>query len=54
MAKENNEQMPDFDSLDDRIIQETPRGPFIGVKTNLDPKDPEQYNPYKQESESRD
>lgn len=39
-------KMPDFNKLDDRFIQETPRGPFIGAKTNLDPENPEEYNPY--------
>ncbi|MEW9667465.1 hypothetical protein [Ammoniphilus sp. 3BR4] len=39
-------QLPDFDQLNDRIIQKTPAGPFIGAKTNLDPEDPEEFNPY--------
>lgn len=48
MDKNKTEEMPDFNSLDDRIIAEAPSGPFIGIKTNLDPEHPEMYNPYRQ------
>jgi hypothetical protein len=39
-------QMPDFDSLDDRIIAKEPNTPMIVIKTNLDPKDSTIDNPY--------
>lgn len=29
---------PDFQELEDRIIAPAPKGPFIGIKTNLDEK----------------
>ncbi|MFD2442966.1 hypothetical protein ACFSO7_03120 [Bacillus sp. CGMCC 1.16607] len=44
MDKKNS--MPDFDSLDDRIIAEQPNQPMLVIKTNLDPKDPTENNPY--------
>ncbi|WP_164984844.1 hypothetical protein [Ammoniphilus sp. CFH 90114] len=51
--REEKKEMPDFNELTDRIIQETPKGPFIGVKTNLDPEDPEKFNPYRPGEEAR-
>lgn len=48
MKKENQKrELPDFDRLSDRVIQETPSGPFIGAKTNLDPENTEEFNPYR-------
>lgn len=29
---------PDFQELVDRVIAPAPKGPFIGIKTNLDEK----------------
>lgn len=46
MDKKKQNQMPDFDSLDDRIIAEPPSGPMLVIKTNLDPKDSTVDNPY--------
>ncbi len=50
MDKDKTPELPDFDSLDDRLIAKAPSGPFIGIKTNLDPEDPEKYNPYNKQS----
>lgn len=46
MDKKKLNQMPDFDSLDDRIIAEPPSEPMLVIKTNLDPKDSTVDNPY--------
>jgi hypothetical protein len=46
MDKKKQKQMPDFDSLDDRIIAEPPSEPMLVIKTNLDPKDSTVDNPY--------
>lgn len=48
MTENREEKMPDFKQLSDRVIAEAPPGPFIGMRTNLDPENPEEYNPYKQ------
>ncbi len=45
--KDFEKKMPRFDQLTDRVIAQAPPGPFIGAKTNLDPENPEAYNPYK-------
>lgn len=29
-------KLPDFDHLNDRIIAKAPKGPIIGLRTNLD------------------
>lgn len=41
-----NEKIPDFDKLTDRIIAEPSHSPFFVMKTNLDPKDVTEDNPY--------
>lgn len=38
--------MPKFDDLDDRIIAEGINQPAFSMKTNLDPEDPLENNPY--------
>ncbi len=42
-----NKDLPDFKELDDRIIAErcTSKPVFV-LKTNLDPEDPSEENPY--------
>jgi hypothetical protein len=41
-----NKEMPDFDSLSDRVIAEpTPEATFA-IKTNLDSTNSEEENPY--------
>jgi len=47
MPKDKNiPDTPDFDQLNDRIIAEAPKGPLIGMRTNLDPENPEEFDPY--------
>jgi hypothetical protein len=46
MNNYDRDDMPDFDSLDDRFILGPANGPIISLKTNLDAKDPDHYNPY--------
>jgi hypothetical protein len=46
-----NKDLPDFDQLNDRIIVESPSSPMLVIKTNLDPKDAEENNPYYQEED---
>lgn len=42
-----NKEMPDFDKLNDRIIAEQrSSSPTLVIKTNLDPKDSTENNPY--------
>ncbi|WP_171016710.1 hypothetical protein [Pseudalkalibacillus caeni] len=49
-----NEMMPDFKELSDRLIAEVPKGPFLEIKTNLDPKSNLEENPYAKEKEEKD
>ncbi|WP_075981678.1 hypothetical protein [Bacillus massilinigeriensis] len=50
--KPGNKELPDFDSLDDRIIAERSSSkPILVIKTNLDPKDSTENNPYFHNSE---
>jgi hypothetical protein len=44
--KPGSKNLPDFDSLNDRIIAEHSSGPMIVIKTNVDPKDSTEDNPY--------
>lgn len=41
-----NDQMPDFNHLNDRIIVEKVSTPMLVIKTNFDPKDSTENNPY--------
>ena len=49
-----NKKMPDFDQLNDRIILESTPTPMIVIKTNLDPKNVSENNPYYQDEEVKD
>ncbi len=50
-----NEKMPDFDSLSDRVIAKPSPQPTFALKTNLDPTSPEENNPYySKESTAKD
>ncbi|MGG1631970.1 hypothetical protein [Rossellomorea sp. NRS-1567] len=31
-----NKDLPDFKQLNDRVIAEEPKGPFLAIKTNMD------------------
>ncbi len=44
--KTESARMPDFDQLNDRMIAESPSEPMLVIKTNLDPKDVTENNPY--------
>jgi hypothetical protein len=46
MDTKKQNQMPDFDSLDDRVIAKQPSEPMLVIKTNLDPEDSTVDNPY--------
>jgi hypothetical protein len=41
-----NKKIADFDQLNDRIILESTPTPMIVIKTNLDPKNVTENNPY--------
>lgn len=45
-------QQPDFDELNDRVIENGPSGPQIGARTNLDKENPQKYDPYTKENHS--
>lgn len=49
--KPGNKNMPNFDQLNDRIIAESSSSPMLVIKTNLDPKDVTENNPYYQDTE---
>jgi hypothetical protein len=44
----SNKKMPDFDQLKYRIIAESSPTPMLVIKTNLDPKETAENNPYYQ------
>ncbi|MEH7107020.1 MULTISPECIES: hypothetical protein [Bacillaceae] len=41
-----NKSLPDFDQLNDRLIAESSSQPKLVIRTNLDPKDVTENNPY--------
>lgn len=41
-----SKNLPDFKELHDRIIANPSTGPQLVIKTNLDPKDVKEENPY--------
>lgn len=43
-----NKKLPDFKQLEDRIIANPSPSPMLVIKTNLDPKDVTEDNPYLQ------
>jgi hypothetical protein len=49
-----NKQMPDFQELTDRMIAEKPSSPMLVIKTNLDPKDSTENNPYYRHNDPKD
>lgn len=49
-----NKKMPDFDQLNDRVIAESPTEPMLVIKTNLDPKDATENNPYYHNEDAQD
>ncbi|WP_040205071.1 hypothetical protein [Neobacillus jeddahensis] len=49
-----NKEIPDFKQLNDRVIAESTPTPMIVIKTNLDPKDATENNPYYHNGEVHD
>jgi hypothetical protein len=49
----DKKEMPDFDSLSDRVIAEPTDQPIFAIKTNLDPESPEEDNPYYSKNSSQ-
>lgn len=49
-----SKDMPDFQQLNDRIIAERPSEPMLVIKTNLDPKNATEENPYYHEKSSKE
>jgi hypothetical protein len=41
-----NKDIPDFKEMTDRVIAEPANGPQLVIKTNLDPSDATEDNPY--------
>lgn len=56
MEKDNDKQQqdPNFDSLNDRLIASRPSSPSLVIKTNLDQQNTEGLNPYYQEGNQKD
>ncbi|OCA89272.1 hypothetical protein A8F94_23800 [Bacillus sp. FJAT-27225] len=53
--KPGNKRLPDFKELEDRVIAERrTSGPMLVIKTNLDPEDATEDNPYYQNKELSD
>ena len=46
-----NKKIADFAQLNDRIVLESTPTPMIVIKTNLDPKDVTENNPYYQDDD---
>ncbi|PLS16477.1 hypothetical protein CVD28_15420 [Bacillus sp. M6-12] len=46
--KPGSKNMPDFKELEDRMLEPRNPQPTLVIKTNLDPENPEEYNPYVQ------
>nr|WP_180994237.1 hypothetical protein [Bacillus sp. Marseille-P3661] len=47
-----NRNSPDFDQLNDRVIADSTSAPTFVIKTNLDPKNIKEENPYYNEHAS--
>ncbi|CAM3631931.1 hypothetical protein [Cytobacillus oceanisediminis] len=52
--KPGSKKMPDFEELDDRMIAKHTNEPMLVIKTNLDPKDSTEDNPYYKNKEETD
>lgn len=52
--KPGSEKLPDFDQLNDRVIAQHTEEPMLVIKTNLDPKDSTENNPYYKNKEQTD
>ena len=49
-----NKEMPDFKELEDRVIAEPAHSPSLVIRTNLDPKNVKEDNPYYRNEEKTD
>ena len=49
-----NKKLPDFEQLNDRIIADRPPEVMLVIKSNLDPKDSTENNPYYHDEETKD
>jgi hypothetical protein len=49
-----NKKLPDFAQLNDRMIVDRPPELMLVVKSNLDPKDSTENNPYYHDKETKD
>lgn len=47
----NDKREPDFKELNDRLIAEAPKGPFLAIQTNLDSNNALSENPYAEQVE---
>jgi hypothetical protein len=54
LDKDQKLKNPDFESLDDRVIASMPSDPSLVIKTNLDPQNVEEDNPYYQKNNQKD
>jgi hypothetical protein len=54
LDKEEKLNKQNFDSLDDRVIASMPSDPSLVIKTNLDPQDVTEENPYFQKNNQDD
>jgi hypothetical protein len=52
--KPGSEKLPDFEQLNDRVIAQHTDAPMLVIKTNLDPKDSTEDNPYYKNKEQTD
>lgn len=55
-TKPGSNKLPDFDQLNDRMIAEPTEQPMLVIRTNLDPIDSTEDNPYyknKQETNTK-
>lgn len=52
MNEQKGTQMPDFDRLNDRVIAEGLEIPSVSIKTNVDPKNVLEENPYYDKSKT--
>lgn len=49
-----NKKLPEFAHLNDRIIADRPSEIMLVIKSNLDPKDSTENNPYYHDKETKD
>jgi hypothetical protein len=50
MREQNKREHRDFIPLNGRLVATPNDGPLIGAKTNIDPENVEEFNPYRKEN----